>query len=291
MSGLTSHGFAFPDSVAVVTGGASGIGRASALAFARAGADVVIADLDAEGAAAVAEEVEGFGRKARAIAGDISRREEFESMVRDALDWQGRIDLFFSNAGIAAGGPLDRVPISDWERAINVNLWPHIWVLPLVLPQMLERGSGYLLHTASAAGILGNPATAPYVVSKFGVVGLVESVAVACSGTGVGVSVVCPMAVATNLAKSAIGGPPEAEEAVAAERRAMAHMRLHAAGIQPEQVAEAIMEGVAKGSLYILPQPELLEIVRTKWANPDKWRKGMGALWRRRPEMLDPGAA
>jgi NAD(P)-dependent dehydrogenase (short-subunit alcohol dehydrogenase family) len=286
-----THRFRFEGSVAVVTGAGSGIGRASALAFARAGSDVVVADIDEEGALAAAAEVEAEGRRSLPVRTDVSRRSELDDLVRRAIAWQRHVDLFFSNAGVASAGAPEGIPIEQWEAVANVNLWPQVWVLRAVLPHMLERGSGYLLHTASAAGLIGNPATAPYVVSKFAVVGLAESLAIYCSGTGIGVSVVCPMVVATNLVKTSPARHDEADDPAATARRIeVAHRRIQETGISAEQVADTIMEGIREGRLYILPHPEIRDIVKTKWDNPDLWVRRMAALWRKHPEALDPSA-
>jgi NAD(P)-dependent dehydrogenase (short-subunit alcohol dehydrogenase family) len=284
-----THRFRFQDAVCVVTGGASGIGRASALAFARAGADVVVADLNEEGAASVSGEVEALGRRGLPVQTDVSRPPELDELVARSIDWQGHVDLFFSNAGVAMWGAPEKIPFDRWEALADVNLWPQVRIVGTVLPHMLERGSGYLLHTASAGGLVGNPATVPYAVTKFAVVGLAESLAIYCSGTGVGVSVVCPMFVATNLLlTSPLPVDLDAEEA--SKRREAAHMRIQEGGIPAGQVAEAIIEGVNRGDLYILSHPELLEMVRSKWQNTDLWLRRMAALWRTRPEMLDPSA-
>ena len=221
---------------------------------------------------------------------DVSRPEELDELVARAIDWQGHLDLFFSNAGIAVWGPPERIPMEGWERAANVNLWPHVRILGTVLPHMIERGSGYLLHTASAGGLVGNPATAPYVMTKFAVVGLAESLAIYCAGTGVGVSVVCPMFVATNLLMtSPMTGDSDVRDE-AARRREAAHVRMQEGGLPPEQVATDIVEGVDNGALFILPHPELREMVLGKWQNPDLWLRRMAVLWRTRPEILDPMA-
>ena len=274
----------------MVTGGASGIGRACALAFARAGSDVVVADLDEDGARDVAAEIESLGRRALSVRVDVTEAAELDDLVRRSILWQGHLDLFFSNAGVAIAGEPERIPPEDWEAVAAVNLWPHVRILRTVVPHMLDRRSGYLLHTASAAGPVGNPGTTPYVVTKFAVVGLAESLAIRLSGSGVGVSVLCPLFVATNLIMTS---PPRFagsdDPAEAAERREAAHRRLQE-GSPPELVADAVVAGVAEGRLYILPHPEVADFVRAKWEDPDVWVRRMAALWRTHPEALDPSA-
>ena len=285
-------GFRFEDAVAVVTGGAGGIGRACALAFARAGADVVVADIDEDGAHSAADEVEALGRRALPVHTDVSRREAVEDLVDRSIAWQGRCDLFFSNAGVAVAGAPHRIPLEDWEWIVDVNVWSHVWAVRRVLPHMLERGHGYLLHTASASGLLGNPTTAPYVMTKFAVVGLAESLAIWCAGTGVGVSIVCPMVVSTNIIRDGRATFPADLTADEIERRAeKARGIMRDTGISPEAAAEDIVAGVRDGRLYILTHPELASYVATKWRNPDGWLRGMVHLYGRNPHALgDPTA-
>jgi NAD(P)-dependent dehydrogenase (short-subunit alcohol dehydrogenase family) len=287
-----TEGFRFDGSVAVVTGGAGGIGRACALAFARAGADVVVADLDEAASRTVVSDIESLGRRAIPVRTDVARREEVEALVDRSIDWQGHCDLFFSNAGVAVAGAPHQVPLEDWEWIVDVNMWSHVWAVRRVLPHMLERGSGYLLHTASASGLLGNPTTAPYVMTKFAVVGLAESLAIWCAGTGVGVSIVCPMVVATNIIRDGRATfPPGLTPEEVARRAEKAREVMRQTGIPPERAADDIVAGVRAGSLYILTHPELASYVTTKWRSPDGWLRSMVHLYRRNPHAMgDPTA-
>jgi NAD(P)-dependent dehydrogenase (short-subunit alcohol dehydrogenase family) len=262
------------------------------VAFARAGADVVVADVDADGAKAAVAEIEDLGREAIAVLTDVSRRDDVESLVDEAIDWQGHCDLFFSNAGVAVAGAPHQIPLKDWEWIVDVNVWSHVWAIRRVLPHMLERGSGHLVHTASASGLLGNPTTAPYVMTKFAVVGLAESLAIWCAGTGVGVSIVCPMGVATNIVRDARASfPPELPPEEVERRVEKAREVLRRTGMAPARAAEDIVEGVRNGSLYVFTHPELTGYVATKWRNPDGWLRGMVHLYRRNPQALgDPTA-
>ena len=143
--------FDFEGSVAVVTGAASGIGRASALAFAREGADVVVSDINDEEGKRVTGEIEALGRKTLYVHTDVAKREAIESLVAESIEWQGHCDLFHSNAGIGMGGAPHAIPVEEWERVLDINLHSHIWAVRKLLPHMLERGSGHLVHTASSA--------------------------------------------------------------------------------------------------------------------------------------------
>lgn len=228
---------------AVVAGGASGIGRELALSFARAGADVIVTDVDEEGASAVAAEVEASGRRSLSLRVDVSDRAAVEDLVDRAVDWQGHCDVFCSNAGVGVSGAPERVPVDDWEWVMGINLWPHVWAVRRVLPHMLERGSGHLVHVASSAGVVGFPSLVPYTVSKHAVVGLAESVAAYAHGTGVGVSVVCPLGVATDISRS-MRITPEEPDQDPEELRELGHQILQQAGIPPEDVASATLEAM-----------------------------------------------
>ena len=193
-------------SVAVVTGGASGIGRALCLALAaQDAAGVVVADLDGDGAAQVAAEVEAGGHRALAVTTDMSAAADVDALVKQAESTFGRIDLFCSNAGIIARGGIE-VPDAGWERSWAVNVQAHVHVARAVLPGMLARGGGHLMVTASAAGLLTELDSAPYAVTKHAAVALAEWLAITYGDQGLRVSCLCPQAVRTNLGPGA--GPP-----------------------------------------------------------------------------------
>ncbi|MGH2759836.1 MAG: SDR family oxidoreductase [Actinomycetota bacterium] len=272
--------FSFEGAVAVVTGAASGIGRAAALAFAREGSDVVVSDIDEAGLVGVAGEVEALGRKALSVTTDVSKREEVESLVAQSIDWQGHCDLFHSNAGIGLGGAPHVIPLEEWESVLAINLHSHVWAIRVLLPHMLERGSGHLVHTASSAGTLGFPQLIPYCMTKFGVVGLCESMAAFLYDRGVGVSVVCPLLVATNIFERSWNYseehiPPAAEEQMRAFMRATMQ-----AGLPPDNVAQDIVSAVKENRLYVFPHPELKGMIDAKWKDPDAWVRSQSEAWR-----------
>ncbi|MCM2356471.1 MAG: SDR family oxidoreductase, partial [Arenimonas sp.] len=180
--------------VAVVTGGASGIGAALARRFAREGAaGIVVADLDEAQARAVAAEVGGL-----AVRTDVADEAQVQALVARATHHFGRVDVLCSNAGIATGGGL-QASNADWQRLWDVNLMAHVYGARAVVPQMLERGEGYLLQTASAAGLLSHPESAVYAVTKHAAVALAEWLAIQYGDRGIRVSCLCPQGVRTPM--------------------------------------------------------------------------------------------
>jgi NAD(P)-dependent dehydrogenase (short-subunit alcohol dehydrogenase family) len=279
----------FPGTVSVVTGAASGIGRACALAFAREGSDVVVADLN--DSTPVAEEIEALGRKALVVRSDVGKRQDCEALVDESIAWQGHVDLFHSNAGVGGGGSPHKMPLEDWEWIMNINLWAHIWTIRKILPHMIERRSGHLVHTASSAGTLGFASLVPYCVTKFGVVGLCESLATYCVDKGIGVSVICPLLVATNITDNSRSTP---EEPVAPEVEAQlkeAARAFMATGLPPDSVAEDVVDAVKNGHLYVFPHPELKGMIAAKWQDPDAWVRNAAAMWQAQQQMMQQAIA
>ena len=244
----------------MVTGGGSGIGRALARRFAAEGAKaVVVADIDGDAAAATAEQVGGLGLRV-----DVADEADVQRLVRTAEDTYGPIDLFCSNAGIGGGGGVE-VPDDDWQRIWEINLMSHVYAARAVLPGMVARGEGYLLNTASAAGLLTNLGNAPYTVTKHGAVALAEWLAITYGDRGIKVSCLCPQGVRTPM----LMGGLEVDNPAAA-------MVLASGGlIEPEDVAEAVVAGLREERFLILPHPEVGEYYRRKADDPDRWIRGM----------------
>ena len=256
--------------VAVVTGGASGIGRALCLRFAAEGASVVVADLDGGGAEAVAKEVRKGGR-AQAVATDVTVEAEVAALVQRAEAAFGPVDLFCSNAGLGGGGGLD-APDEVWQRTWDVHVMAHVYAARAVLPGMLARGRGYLLHTASAAGLLTNLGNAPYSVTKHGTVALAEWLAITYGDAGIKVSCLCPQGVRTPMLMGGLDSEVGAE-------RVPAEAVLAAGGvIEPEEVAEAVVAGLREERFLILPHPIVAEFVKRKADDEDRWLSGMRRL-------------
>ena len=245
------------DKVVVVTGGANGIGRALCRRFARDGAKaVVVADVDVMGAKRVAAEIGGVP-----IETDVTRQEDVRRLVDRTIGEHGHIDLFCSNAGIAVDGD-ERTPDADWERCWRVNVMAHVLAARAALPSMLTRGSGYLLQTVSAAGLLTHMHSATYAVTKHASLAFAEWLSIAYGDRGVNVSVLCPQGVRTDML--ARGGARAAF--------------LMAGALEPEQVADAVVEGLDAERFLILPHPEVAEYFRRKAGDYDRWLRGMRRL-------------
>jgi NAD(P)-dependent dehydrogenase (short-subunit alcohol dehydrogenase family) len=254
--------------VAVVTGGASGIGRALALRFAEEGAaGVVVADLDGDGAAAVAAQI---GARGLGVACDVADADSVDALVDGAESAFGPVDLFCANAGVAVGtGP--ESADAEWELAFAVNVRAHVLAARRLLPGWLERGSGHLLVTASAAGLLTQIGSAPYAVSKHAAVAFAEWLSVTYGDRGVGVSCLCPMGVNTPLlyaGERAGGAAATPSPGVQAAGRVL----------EPDEVAEIVVGALRDGRFLILPHPEVLEFFRRKAADYDRWLDGMRRL-------------
>jgi NAD(P)-dependent dehydrogenase (short-subunit alcohol dehydrogenase family) len=252
------------DKVAVITGAGSGIGRALARAFAAEGARAVICT-DLNGADA-AETAELIGPVATSAELDVGDERAVEQIVVDTQQRFGAIDVFVSNAGYGLRGGID-LPTDEWERMMNVHTWSHLYAARAVIPSMLEQGGGYLLNTASAAGLLTQMDSGPYAVSKHAAVALAEWIAINHGDQGIGVSVLCPQAVRTNIlgprAKRPKGGSSNARQA---------------AGdgiLEPETVAQDCIDAMRDERFLVLPHPEVETYFQRKASDYDRWLRGM----------------
>src|SRR5437588_8612406 len=257
------------DKTVVVTGGANGIGRALCRRFAREGArGVVVADLDREGACKVAQEIKG-----RAVCTDVIREADMVQLVQEATEAYGPVDLFCSNAGIAVeGGP--EVSDADWQRIWQINVMAHVFAARAILPGMLARGEGYLLQTISAAGLLSQIGSAPYSVSKHAALAFAEWLSITHGDQGIKVSALCPMGVRTDmLRKAEFGGGSF----------------LLDSALEPEQVADHVVKGLAEEKFLILPHPEVSEYFQRKAADYDRWLRGMRRLQATNPLLKEVG--
>ena len=248
------------EKVVVVTGGANGIGRALCRRFAAEGArGVVVSDIDFDAARKVADEINGL-----AVKTDVSSEADVITLVAKANEAFGPVDLFCSNAGVGGVPGFEEVTNENWRRIWEINVMAHIFAARTALPQMLERGSGYLLNTASAAGLLTQIGSAPYSVTKHAAVAFAEWLAITYGDRGIKVSCLCPQGVKTNMLMSS------------AEAGAAGF--LLAGAIEPEDAAEAVVKGLAEEKFLILPHPEVAEYFQRKANDYDRWLRGMRRL-------------
>ena len=255
----------------LITGAAHGIGRATAFAFGEKGAQVLITDIDEVGLEKTRAELEERGIGVGSKVVDVTKEQQVTSMIESAISEMNGLDIVVSNAGVSVAGPAEAVPIEDWRWIVDVNVWPHVYAVRAAIPYFREKGSGYLVNVASAAGILGAPALSAYSLTKFAVYGLAESLAVSLHGTGIGVSVVCPLWVNTDITeRGRITVDPDIgmDEGSA---RAFGREMLRNSGIPPEHVGEAIVNGVLENRFLILPHPEVLQFAQIKWADPESY--------------------
>lgn len=244
------------EKVAVITGGASGIGRATALALARLGNDVVLADVHEERLAATEAEIAALGRRALAVRCDVSRDDDMERLAKVALGEFGRVDILMNNAGVILRGLLEEIPMAAWEWVLGINLLGVIRGVRAFLPHMLVRGNGYIINTGSMAGIIALTGEgAPYVTSKFAVVGLSESLALYARPKGIGVSVLCPGSVDTNLPENVRIVGIENPERIAAET-AQAQSVQGGGLMTPDEVARYVIDGLLQERFFILPDAQ-----------------------------------
>lgn len=247
------------DKIIVVTGAASGIGRAMCIRYAAEGAkSIVCVDRDEIGAQETANQINGT-----AIKVDVSSEDQIKAMIDQVEGEIGPIDLFCSNAGISVAGGVE-VPNDDWQRIWDINVMSHVWAARHLVPLMSARGGGYLLNTSSAAGLLNQIGSAPYGVTKHAAVGLAEWMAMTYGDLGIKVSVLCPQAVRTEMTRGH-------EDHVAAIDGMM----------EPEPVAEACVQTIRDETFLVLPHQEVVGYMQAKTQNYDRWIGGMRKLNRK----------
>ena len=245
--------------IAVVTGAASGIGRGLALRFSEEGAQcVVCVDIDRAGAAKTAADCGGVAYQV-----NVAVEAEIADLIAKVEDEIGPIALFCSNAGIMVKGGAEAAN-ADWQRIWDINVMAHVWAARHVVPLMIARGGGYLLNTASAAGLLSQVNAAPYSVSKHAAVALAEWLALTHADDGIGVSVLCPQAVRSEMTRG--------HETSVASMDGL---------LEPEVVAEACVQAMREETFLVLPHPEVLGYFRKKADNYDRWIGGMRKLNRK----------
>ncbi len=239
----------------VITGAAGGIGKGLAERFTRDGATVVCSDIDFEAAQELAAHIGGH-----AYPCDVSNETQIKALIDHVEAEIAPIDLFCANAGILTLGGLD-VPDEDWNRIWDINVMSHVWAARHLVPKMLERGQGYMLITASAAGLLNQPGAAPYGVTKHAAVGFAEWLSLTYGYKGLRVSALCPQAVRSEMTRG--------HETSVASIDGM---------LEPEDVADACVEAIRAEQFLVLPHPQVLDYMRHKTADYDRWLTGMRKL-------------
>ena len=247
------------DKIVVITGGASGIGRAMARRFTDEGAkQVVIADLNAGGLQAVADEI-----GARAIPTNVAVEAEVKRLIETVENDYRQIDLLCNNAGIGAGGGPE-TPNEDWQRIWEINVMAHVYAARAAIPAMVARGDGYIMNTASAAGLLTQVGSAPYAVTKHAAVSFAEWLSVTYGDRGLKVSALCPQAVRTAMTANA-----EDHGTKAAAGDGM---------MKPDQLADIVVEHLERDAFLILTHPEVKTYMKRKSSDYDRWISGMNRL-------------
>ena len=246
--------------ITVVTGAGSGIGRALAERLAREGAKAVVcADLNGDTAEETARSLDGVGSAASV---DVSDEAAVNALVEQTERSCGGIDILVSNAGYNLPGGLE-LPTAEWERMMRVHTWSHLAAARAALPGMIRRGGGYLLNTASAAGLLTQMESAAYAVSKHAAVALAEWIAINHYDDGIRVSVLCPQAVRTNINT----GEPDADDA--------SNPATLDGVLEPDEVADACLEAIREERFLVLPHPEVATYFQRKASDYDRWLRGM----------------
>jgi NAD(P)-dependent dehydrogenase (short-subunit alcohol dehydrogenase family) len=252
----------------VVTGAGHGIGRAIAERMAAQGARVAVNDVDAEAARQVADAIGG----GVAVPGDAATEDGVAHLVARAREHLGAIDVYFANAGIDVGRGLD-APAEDWARALDVNVMAHVRAAQQLVPGWLEAGGGRFVVTASAAGLLTMLGSAPYSVTKHAAVAFAEWLSATYGHRGIVVQAICPQGVRTRMLEET--GP-------------LQELLSHDTALEPEQVADAVWQGLQDDRFLILPHPEVAQYYALRAGDPDRWLAGMRKLQRRLDHVTDP---
>ncbi len=245
----------FRDKSVLVTGAASGIGRATALAFAAEGANLIIADINEEGLKSAAKEIERLGRRAICARTDVSKPDDVAALAQVAIKDGGGVDVLMNNAGVGLGTLIRDMEPADWEWIMGINLWGAIYMIYHLLPQMIERGSGHIINLASGAGLVAIPVLGAYSTTKFALVGLSGALRAELAHHNIGVSVVCPGIIRTPIFQtSKIKG-------LSLEVKEVPGW----IGTTPEKVAKAIIKGVKRNQarIIITPSMKILAIVNS----------------------------
>jgi NAD(P)-dependent dehydrogenase (short-subunit alcohol dehydrogenase family) len=252
------------DKVAVVTGGASGIGLALARRFLAEGARVVIGDVEEPALEKALAELDG---EVRAVVCDVSQAADVERLARETIDAFGAVHILCNNAGVGGGGQIEQIPLQQWHWILGVNLWGTIHGIHYFVPHILEAGEGHVINTASIMGLIPSPMSGPYTVSKYGVVALAESLQLdlGMRGANVGVSVICPSWVSTNIHDAERNRPDHlrvGEPDAASEMGKRVFKAIIDKGLSAEEVAGQAVDAIRTKRFYVLPTDKNNELIR-----------------------------
>jgi NAD(P)-dependent dehydrogenase (short-subunit alcohol dehydrogenase family) len=260
----------FQGRVAVITGGGGGIGAAMAEAFATRGARLVLADLELDAASAVAERLRARGAEAIAVRTDVTVRDTVRALAEETVGRFGAVHIVCNNAGVATFGEIATATHADWDFTMRVNFWGVVHGVEAFLPRLLAQGQGgHIVNTASMAGLVGMQWLGVYCASKFAVVGLTEALHREVARHGIGVSVLCPMIVETNINENSATRRP-AELRNPGEPVIPPAASMVGSTIKPEEVAHRVVRAIERKDLYVLTHPEQREILKRRWMRQDR---------------------
>ena len=268
----------FKDRVAVITGGAGGIGMAMARAFAARGARLVLADLDDAALHTAVAALSAEGAQACGVPTDVTKLESVQALADAAVRRFGAVHIVCNNAGVATFGLIATSTHHDWQFTMNVNFWGVVHGVETFVPLLIKQGSGgHIVNTASMAGLVGMQWLGIYCASKFAVVGLTEALQRELKPAGVGVSVLCPMIVATNINENSVRMRPQELRNAGEQPVLPSANELKGGTIPPEEVGRRVVRAIERNDLYILTHPEQRDFLRRRAEKldgmfaPDKW--------------------